>query len=104
MFSCVLINFARFRSVAIWTFELHDFIEIEGKKACVQCCLSKQHKLWYNIGLLRRPDRSINDAKELKDIKVNGKRKIAEIANRKKDEAIRKLELEASDLWFLEKC
>ena len=48
--------------------------------------------------MLRRPDRSINDAKELKDIKVNGKRKIAEIANRKKDEAIRKLELEASDL------
>ena len=80
-----------------------EVIEIEGKKACVQCCLSKQHKLWYNIGLLRRPDRSINDAKELKDIKVKGKRKISEIANRKKDEAIRKLELEASDLAELKK-
>ena len=80
-----------------------EVIEIEGKKACVQCCLSKQHRLWYNIGSLRRPDRSINDAKELKDIKVKGKRKISEIANRKKDEAIRKLELEASDLAELKK-
>ena len=54
-------------------------IEIEGKKARVQRCLSKQHKLWYNIGSLRRPDRLINEAVELKDIKVKGQRKIAEV-------------------------
>ena len=42
-----------------------EVIEIEGKRARVQCCLSKQHKLWYNIGSLRRPDRSINDVEEL---------------------------------------
>ena len=67
-----------------------EVIEIEGKKARVQCCLSKQHKLWYNIGSLRRPDRSINDAEELKDVKVKGKRKIAEVVSRKKDEKIKK--------------
>ena len=74
-----------------------EVIEIEGKKARVQCCLSKQHKLWYNIGSLRRPDRSINDAEELKDVKVKGKRKIAEVVSRKKDEKIKKLQADVRD-------
>ena len=74
-----------------------EVIEIEGKRARVQCCLSKQHKLWYNIGSLRRPDRSINDVEELKDVKVKGKRKIAEVVSRKKDEKIKKLQVDVRD-------
>ena len=80
-----------------------EVIEIEGKKARVQRCLSKQHKLWYNIGSLRRPDRSINDAEELKDIKVKGKRKIAEVVSRKKDEMIKKLQVDVRDKAELKK-
>ena len=78
-------------------------IEIEGKKARVQRCLSKQHKLWYNIGSLRRPDRSINDVEELKDVKVKGKRKIAEVVSRKKDEMIKKLQVDVRDKAELKK-
>ena len=78
-------------------------IEIEGKKARVQRCLSKQHKLWYNIGSLRRPDRSINDVEELKDVKVKGKRKIAEVVSRKKDEKIKKLQVDVRDKAELKK-
>ena len=78
-------------------------IEIEGKRARVQCCLSKQHKLWYNIGSLRRPDRSINDVEELKDVKVKGKRKIAEVVSRKKDEKIKKLQVDVRDKAELKK-
>ena len=80
-----------------------EVIEIEGKRARVQCCLSKQHKLWYNIGSLRRPDRSINDAEELKDIKVKGKRMIAEVVSRKKDEMIKKLQVDVRDKAELKK-
>ena len=80
-----------------------EVIEIEGKRARVQCCLSKQHKLWYNIGSLRRPDRSINDVEELKDVKVKGKRKIAEVVSRKKDEMIKKLQVDARDKAELKK-
>ena len=78
-------------------------IEIEGKKARVQRCLSKQHKLWYNIGSLRRPDRSINDVEELKDVKVKGKRMIAEVVSRKKDEMIKKLQVDVRDKAELKK-
>ena len=80
-----------------------EVIEIEGKRARVQCCLSKQHKLWYNIGSLRRPDRSINDVEELKDIKVKGKRMIAEVVSRKKDEMIKKLQVDVRDKAELKK-
>jgi len=80
-----------------------EVIEIEGKKARVQRCLSKQHKLWYNIGSLRRPDRSINDVEELKDVKVKGKRKIAEVVSRKKDEMIKKLQVDVRDKAELKK-
>ena len=80
-----------------------EVIEIEGKRARVQCCLSKQHKLWYNIGSLRRPDRSINDVEELKDVKVKGKRKIAEVVSRKKDEMIKKLQVDVRDKAELKK-
>ena len=67
-----------------------EVIEIEGKKARVQCCPSKQHKLWYNVGLLSGPDRSINEAVELKDIKVKGKRKIAEVVSSKSDKKLKR--------------
>ena len=80
-----------------------EVIEIEGKRARVQCCLSKQHKLWYNIGSLRRPDRSINDVEELKDVKVKGKRMIAEVVSRKKDEMIKKLQVDVRDKAELKK-
>ena len=80
-----------------------EVIEIEGKKARVQCYLSKQHKLWYNIGSLRRPDRSINDVEELKDVKVKGKRMIAEVVSRKKDEMIKKLQVDVRDKAELKK-
>ena len=73
-------------------------IEIEGKKARVQRCLSKQHKLRYNIGSLRRPD-----TEELKDIKVKGKRMIAEVVSRKKDEMIKKLQVDVRDKAELKK-
>ena len=75
-----------------------EVIEIEGKKARVQRCLSKQHKLWYNIGSLRRPD-----TEELKDIKVKGKRMIAEVVSRKKDEMIKKLQVDVRDKAELKK-
>ena len=75
-----------------------EVIEIEGKRARVQCCLSKQHKLWYNIGSLRRPD-----TEELKDIKVKGKRMIAEVVSRKKDEMIKKLQVDVRDKAELKK-
>ena len=75
-----------------------EVIEIEGKRARVQCCLSKQHKLWYNIGSLRRPD-----TEELKDIKVKGKRMIAEVVSRKKDEKIKKLQVDVRDKAELKK-
>ena len=75
-----------------------EVIEIEGKKARVQRCLSKQHKLWYNIGSLRRPD-----TEELKDIKVKGKRMIAEVVSRKKDEKIKKLQVDVRDKAELKK-
>ena len=75
-----------------------EVIEIEGKKARVQRCLSKQHKLRYNIGSLRRPD-----TEELKDIKVKGKRMIAEVVSRKKDEMIKKLQVDVRDKAELKK-
>ena len=75
-----------------------EVIEIEGKRARVQCCLSKQHKLWYNIGSLRRPD-----TEELKDIKAKGKRMIAEVVSRKKDEMIKKLQVDVRDKAELKK-
>ena len=63
----------------------------------MQCCLSKQNKLWCDVGLLSRPDRSINDAVKLKDSKVKGERKIAEVVSDKSDEKNEKLQEDLKD-------